>query len=81
MSQITNFPITVYGKKEKFSDTMTRGRCRVFYKGHNRNGTYITNEKAKKLIERLPSLESNNLQEHIMPKLILFQFGFDKEKE
>ena len=54
MSQITNFPITVYGKKEKFSDTMTRGRCRVFYKGHNRNGTYITNEFAKKLIASAP---------------------------
>lgn len=54
MSQITNFPITVYGNKEKFSDTMTRGRCRVFYKGHNRNGTYITNEFAKKLIASAP---------------------------
>ena len=54
MSKITNFPITVYGKKEKFSDTMTRGRCRVFYKGHNRNGTYITDNFAKKLIESAP---------------------------
>lgn len=45
---------------------------------------YIHNkefEKAKKLIDRLPSIESNNLQEHIMPKLILFQFGFEKETE
>lgn len=54
MSQITNFPITVYGNKEKFSDTITRGRCRVFYTGHNRNGTYITNEFAKKLIASAP---------------------------
>lgn len=54
MSQITNFPITVYGNKEKFSDTITRGRCRVFYKGHNRNGTYITDEFAKKLIASAP---------------------------
>ena len=54
MSQITNFPITVYGKKEKFSDTMTRGRCRVFHTGHNRNGTYITDAFAKKLINSAP---------------------------
>lgn len=54
MSSITNFPITVFGKKEKFSDTMTRGRCRVFHRGHNRNGTYITDEFAKKLIASAP---------------------------
>lgn len=54
MSQITNFPITVYGNKEKFSDTITRGRCRVFHTGHNRNGTYITKEFAQKLIESAP---------------------------
>ena len=54
MSQITNFPITVYGTKEKFSDTITKGRCRVFYKGHNRNGTYITDEFAKKLVASAP---------------------------
>ena len=54
MGSITNFPITVFGKKEKFSDTMTRGRCRVFHKGHNRNGTYITDDFAKKLIASAP---------------------------
>ena len=51
---ITNFPITVYGKMEKFSDTISRGRCRVFYKGRNRNGTYITDEFAQKLIDSAP---------------------------
>lgn len=51
---ITNFPITVYGKMEKFSDTISRGRCRVFYKGRNRNGTYITDEFAQKLINSAP---------------------------
>ena len=51
---ITNFPITVYGKMEKYSDTISRGRCRVFYKGHNRNGTYITDEFAEKLIQSAP---------------------------
>jgi hypothetical protein len=33
---------------------MTRGRCRVFHKGHNRNGTYITDEFAQKLIASAP---------------------------
>ena len=51
---VTNFPITVYGLKEKFSDTISRGRCRVFYKGRNRNGTYITPEFAEKLIASAP---------------------------
>ena len=51
---ITNFPITVYGKMEKFSDTISKGRCRVFYKGRNRNNTYITPEFAEKLIASAP---------------------------
>ena len=51
---ITNFPITVYGKMEKYSDTISRGRCRVFYKGRNRNGTYITDEFSEKLIKSAP---------------------------
>lgn len=51
---ITNFPITVYGKMEKFSDTISRGRCKVFYKGRNRNGTFITDEFAQKLIDSAP---------------------------
>ena len=53
-NQITNFPITIYGKMEKFSDTISRGRCRVFYKGRNRNGTFITDEFAEKLIASAP---------------------------
>ena len=51
---ITNFQVSVYGKLEKFSDTISKGRCRVFYKGLNRNGTYITPEFAEKLIASAP---------------------------
>ena len=51
---ITNFPVSVYGKMEKFSDTISRGRCKVFYKGRNRNGTFITDEFAQKLINSAP---------------------------
>lgn len=37
-------------------------------------------DKAKKLIDRLPSLDSNNLKESIMPKYLLFKHGFEQEK-
>lgn len=51
---ITEFPVLVFGKQEKFSDTITRGRVRVFYKGLNRNGSYISEEFAQKLISSAP---------------------------
>ena len=38
-------------------------------------------DKAEKLINRLPSLESNNLKETIMSQLLHFRYGFEKEKE
>ncbi|MCH5212085.1 MAG: helix-turn-helix transcriptional regulator [Oscillospiraceae bacterium] len=37
-------------------------------------------DKAKKLIDRLPSLASNNMKESIMAQYIQFQFGFEREK-
>ena len=49
-----NFPITVYGNLEKFTDVMSLGRCHIFYKYGNRNGTYITDEFAEELIKTLP---------------------------
>ena len=49
-----NFPITVYGNLNKFTDTMSIGRCRIFYKYGNRNSTYITDEFAEELIKTLP---------------------------
>ena len=49
-----NFPITVYGNLEKFTDVMSLGRCRIFYKYGNRNGTYITDAFAEELIKTLP---------------------------
>lgn len=51
---IMNFPITVYGNLEKYNETLSRGRCRIFYKGRNRNGTYITDEFAQKLLSSIP---------------------------
>ena len=43
-------PVTVYGNLEKYNDVISKGRCRLFYKGGNRNGTFITDEFADKLL-------------------------------
>lgn len=51
---IREFPITVYGNLTKYSDTISKGRCRIFYKYANRNGTYITDEFANKLLSSIP---------------------------
>lgn len=51
---IREFPITVYGNLTKYSDTISKGRCRIFYKYANRNGTYITDEFAEKLLSSIP---------------------------
>lgn len=51
---ITEIPVTIYGNLEKYSDTISKARCRIFYKGLNRNGTYITEEFAQKLLASVP---------------------------
>ena len=51
---ITDFPVALYGNLEKYSETISKARCRIFYKGGNRNGTYITDEFAEKLLESIP---------------------------
>lgn len=48
------FDITSYGEQKAWDDTKTIGRCRIFYKYANRNGSYITDEFAEKLIASLP---------------------------
>ena len=48
------FPIALYGKVEKYNEVLSKTRCRIFYKKLNRNGTYITDEFAEKLIKTLP---------------------------
>lgn len=49
----TLFNLTTYNL-EKFNDVITKARCRIFYKYGNRNGTYLTDEFAEKLIATLP---------------------------
>ena len=48
------FPITLYGALEEYNQVLTKGRCRIFYKGGNRNRTYITDEFAESLVATLP---------------------------
>lgn len=54
MVNTTEFPVTIYGNLEKFSDTISKARCRIFYTGLNRNGTFITEEFADSLLETIP---------------------------
>lgn len=48
------FPVTVYGSLEKYNEVLSKARCRIFYKYENRNGTYISDEFAEKLLATLP---------------------------
>ena len=52
--KITTFSLSLYGDITAYNQTMSLARCRIFYKGGNRNGTYITDEFAEKLIASLP---------------------------
>lgn len=47
------FPVSVYGKLEKYNDVLSKGRCRIFYKYGNRNGTYITDKFSEKLLSTI----------------------------
>lgn len=46
--------VTTYGVVEKITDTLSKCRVRIFYKGLNRNRTYISEEFAQQLISSLP---------------------------
>ena len=51
---ISKFSVVVYGDVTQYNDVLSKARCRIFYKGANRNGTFITDEFAESLIESLP---------------------------
>ena len=51
---LREFTVTVYGNLEKYNDVLSKARCRIFYKYENRNGTFITDEFAEKLLKSLP---------------------------
>lgn len=48
-----SMPVTVYGALEKYNSVISKARVRIFYKGFNRNGTYISDEFAEKLLSSL----------------------------
>ena len=50
---IFSFPATVFGRMEKYNAVISKARVRIFYKGLNRNSTYITDEFAEKLLSTL----------------------------
>lgn len=51
--QYMEFPISIYGNVEKVNDVLSKARCRIFYKGANRNGTFITDNFAEQLVSTL----------------------------
>lgn len=54
MNKLTRFSLSAYGDIKPYNDVLSQVRCRIFYKYGNRNGTYITDEFAEKLISSLP---------------------------
>lgn len=57
------FPIAIYGTIKKYNDILSKARCRIFYKYENRNGTYITDEFAEKLLASLPYVPVKGIYE------------------
>lgn len=50
----TTLDVTLYGNLESVTDTLSKCRVRIFYKGMNRNRTYISEDFANQLIASLP---------------------------
>lgn len=53
-NQNYSFSILPYGDLVPFNETISKARCRIFYKYANRNHTYITDEAAEIMLESLP---------------------------
>lgn len=51
---IYKLDVLIYGQAEKITDTLSKTRVRIFYKGLNRNRTFISEEFAEQLIATLP---------------------------
>ena len=54
--KIKEFPVVIYNNLEEYNKVLSKARVRIFYKGHNRNGTYITDEYLNDLKDK--SLDS-----------------------
>lgn len=53
-NSLLTFSVSLYGTEEKYNETISKGRCRIFYRGRNRNGSYITDEFADLLLSSIP---------------------------
>ena len=51
---LTTFSLSIYGDITNYNEVLSKARCRIFYTGANRNGTFITEEFAEKLVSTLP---------------------------
>ena len=51
---LTTFSLSIYGNITNYNEVLSKARCRIFYTGANRNGTFITEEFAEKLVSTLP---------------------------
>lgn len=50
----STFTISVFGETEKLSPTLSKARAKLFYKGRNRNGSFISDKVAEKLLASVP---------------------------
>lgn len=53
-SNLLKLDVTLYGDVEPLSSTLSKCRVRVFYKGLNRNRTFISDSFAQQLIDSMP---------------------------
>lgn len=51
---LLRFSLEFFGGLQPYNDTVSIGRCRIFYKGKNRNGSFITEQFAERLLKSLP---------------------------
>lgn len=52
--KLLEFSVEIYGDLVPYNKTLSKARCRIFYKYSNRNGTYLTDLFADKLASTLP---------------------------
>ena len=54
LKKISTFSADIVSEPEPLNETMSRARVRLFYRGLNRNQSFITDEFAEKLLKTLP---------------------------
>ena len=62
---LTTFSLSIYGNVTSYNEVLSKARCRIFYTGANRNGTYITEEFAEKLISTLPYVPVKGIYDNV----------------